>query len=230
MAKSARNPNLLVEFNKIAKRVAALERRSNVVTGSIPVVSDPYTAGFGLDLVTNQFSVDPTEITLDQWATPTSDIDMDGWKFTDVGAASNPGEVVIYEQIPDTLAVSRATSVETTASLANNANSTADFTLTKGYKIISVTADRACRVRLYATSTDRTADASRAIGTDPIGDHGVMLDLVIPASILTWRLTPQVHGNDLEGSPDGEIACIITNMSGATSTVQVTITYQETEQ
>lgn len=121
----------------------------------------------------------------------------------------------------------RASGSVTTASLASGASGSAALGLTPSYRLLKVSADKACRVRVYSGSAALAADASRAIGTDPTGDHGCMLDMVIPAADLDWVLTPQVDGSNLDAI-SGNIPINVTNMS-ATGTVAVTALYLPTE-
>lgn len=121
-----------------------------------------------------------------------------------------------------------------TSNLANNAS---DATITLGLepsaRAIMLEADRACRFRLYMTSADRTADAARAIGTDPTGDHGLLLEVVTTGAQVV-RLTPQV---DMSADPAGDLTrpfatsyyVSVTNLSGATHVVNLTLTYIPTE-
>src|SRR5206468_8981843 len=79
-----------------------------------------------------------------------------------------------------------------TASLAASASENDSVTIFKGSVGLSVTTNRAARVRAYSTSAHRTADAARAAGTDPTGNHGCLLDVVTTGSILTIDLAPLV--------------------------------------
>jgi hypothetical protein len=124
---------------------------------------------------------------------------------------------------------SRTDGIETTGSLADDATENLTFDLAKSFRILQVETDVAARVRLYATPGDRTADAARPIGTDPTGDHGVILDHVTTPGDLEWRMSPTVDGSSMEATPVAGIAAAITNLSGATDTVQVTLTYVPTE-
>jgi hypothetical protein len=119
---------------------------------------------------------------------------------------------------------SRADVVKTTASLADAAVETGTVALGKSFMLLRVMADRACRVRLYTTAQHRTDDASRPIGTDPTGEHGVILDANLVAGNLTLDLAPLALGTCLESSVSVDIPYAIQNKSGATSTVQVTFT------
>lgn len=117
----------------------------------------------------------------------------------------------------------------TTGSLANNASENDDEAMAKACQAYSITTDRAARVRAYSTSAHRTADAARAAGTDPTGNHGCLLDVVLVAGTLTIDFSPLVNLVNLDGTPATTIYFAVTNTSGSTSTVQVTITYRKSE-
>lgn len=121
----------------------------------------------------------------------------------------------------------RTTATVTTASLSNNATETNTLTLKPGYRLIKIETDVAARVRVYDSTTSRTADASRAVGTDPTGAHGVILDFVTTPSTLSWWLSPVVDGYTADATDTVPVA--ITNLSGATDTVTVTLTWVRSE-
>jgi len=110
----------------------------------------------------------------------------------------------------------------TTTSLANGAYEASTFTLSSAqvHEALKVTTDRAARVRLYASTTQRDADVARAVGTDPTGDHGLLLEANF-ASATSAIVT--VGSRLFEASAFGAVPCTITNSSGSTSTVAVTI-------
>ena len=123
--------------------------------------------------------------------------------------------------------VSRTTSEVTTSSLANNAYEETTVTLKPGYRLLKVETDVAARVRVYDSTASRTADAARAIGTDPSGVHGVVLDLVTTPSVLAWWLSPVVDGYTVDATDTVPLS--ITNLSGSTDTVTVTFTWVRSE-
>ena len=123
---------------------------------------------------------------------------------------------------------SRATKSGTTASLANAAEGDLDITGFKAYALLTITTDRAARVRLYVTAATRTADASRAEGVDPTSDAGVIAE-VITTGAETVIISPGAYGFNLESSPTTTIPCRVTNKSGGTATVQVTLNVLQLE-
>ena len=123
--------------------------------------------------------------------------------------------------------VARATADVTTASLSNNATENTTITLKPGYRLLKVETDIPARVRIYDSTDKRTADASRGIGTDPTGVHGVILDLVTTEANLSWWLSPVVDGYTSDATDTVPLA--ITNLSGSTDTVTVTVTWVRSE-
>jgi hypothetical protein len=87
-----------------------------------------------------------------------------------------------------------------------------------------VQADRACRVRLYDTTTHRDADAARATGTLPTTtspNHGCFLEIVF-----TGAGTQIVTAGASGFVPSGvAVPITVTNLSGSTSTVALTFTF-----
>lgn len=124
---------------------------------------------------------------------------------------------------------SRGTVSVISASLAGNAEWTGTIPLGKSYRMISILTDRPCRVRIYSTAAKRIADASRPIGTDPTGTHGVLLEYVSISDTLGGPLSPIVDGSNLETTPTINASISIQNLSGATSTVRVDIVRFVTE-
>jgi len=125
-------------------------------------------------------------------------------------------------------ASSRSTATGTTGSLADAAEADLDITGFKSYMLLTVTTDRAARVRLYTTGAASTADASTAAGTDPTSDAGVIAE-VITTGAQTVTISPGALGFNLEGTPTTNIPTRVTNKSGGTSTVQVTLNILQLE-
>lgn len=114
------------------------------------------------------------------------------------------------------------TAAITSSSLANLATQKTTVTIDQAYRVLKVQTDRAARVRLYTTTTARDADESRAAGTDPADNAGVLMDVVTTGDMLTISLSPVVDGWLASGT---SVPISITNRSGSTSTVVVTLTY-----
>ena len=117
---------------------------------------------------------------------------------------------------------SRIIRTNQTSSLADGAEEDLDITGFKAYALMAITTDKAARVRLYVKAASRTADAARAEGVDPTSDAGLIAE-VITTGAETVIISPGAHGFNLETSVTTNIPCRVTNKSGSTDTVQVSL-------
>lgn len=101
--------------------------------------------------------------------------------------------------------------------------------LTPSYRILAVQSDYPARVRLYTTSAKRSADVNRAIGTDPTGDHGLMMEVVTATGLLSLNLSPTVDGFNGDTPSSDLIYYNVTNLSGTPRMIKVTLTWLQTE-
>lgn len=124
---------------------------------------------------------------------------------------------------------SRGTVVfNTSGSHANGATENDTGVGFKTYALLKIATDRAAWVRVYSTVAARTADAGRVRTTDPTPDAGVIAE-VITTGAETVAFTPGVIGFNNETSPTTDIQIAVTNDSGSTSAVQVTLTLLQLE-
>jgi hypothetical protein len=118
----------------------------------------------------------------------------------------------------------RATASYTTASIANNAVQKGTVNMAASFDLFEITADRACRVRLYKTTAQRDADETRPTGTLPTdtdADHGCFLEVVFPAAD-TFTIANGARGY----LPSGvAVPITVTNLSGSAAAVDVDILY-----
>ena len=124
--------------------------------------------------------------------------------------------------------VSRTAVSETTASLANGATGDISIVGAKGYILYKIQTSVAAWVRIYTTTAARTADSSRAEGVDPLPGAGVIAE-VITTGAATIIMSPGVFGFNDEAIPTTSIALAVTNKSGSTSVVTVTLTILQVE-
>lgn len=124
--------------------------------------------------------------------------------------------------------VSRTAVSETTASLANGATGNISVVGAKGYVLYKIETSVAAWVRIYTTTAARTADSSRAEGVDPLPGAGVIAE-VITTGAATILMSPGVFGFNDEAIPTTAIALAVTNKSGSTSVVTVTLTILQVE-
>ena len=138
------------------------------------------------------------------------------------------GTVALLSDISAGGLPTRSTKTGNTNSLADAAEADLDITGFKAYALLAITTDRAARVRLYVSAATRTADASRAEGVDPTSDAGLIAE-VITTGAETVIISPGAYGFNLESSPTTTIPCRVTNKSGGTATVQVTLNVLQLE-
>jgi hypothetical protein len=114
--------------------------------------------------------------------------------------------------------------VKTTGSLADDASEASTFTLSAAeiHHGLEISTSVPARVRFYSTIAQRDADLARAVGAPLVGNHGLLLETRLLAGDLSRILAPAAT---LFNATDfGAIPVTITNESGATSAVTVTLT------
>tara|TARA_B110000977_G_scaffold69625_1_gene94578 strand:- start:4849 stop:5697 length:849 start_codon:yes stop_codon:yes gene_type:complete len=116
----------------------------------------------------------------------------------------------------------------TTASLANNASGNIDIVGFKSYALLSIITNKAAWVRIYTSTAARAADASRSQSTDPAPDAGVIAE-VITTGAQTVLVSPGVIGYNMESTPTTAVPCAVTNLSGSTGTVFVSLNILQLE-
>lgn len=119
-----------------------------------------------------------------------------------------------------------------TASIDNLETENGYVVLASTFRLIRIAANADCRVRLYATTAARTADAARAFEYPAADGAGVIADFMIDVAA-PIIVTPQITGSNLEaGDPltlNNQIYYAIENRSGSAASVQVVFTYQPLE-
>lgn len=118
----------------------------------------------------------------------------------------------------------RTTTDLTTGVLASSAQETGTVSLAPGWQVRYLTADRSCRIRLYTDAASRAADQSRAMGVDPTGNIGLLLDVYMASSGTIQAIAP---GYTADASAN--VPYTIDNLSGASSAVDITFGWIRTE-
>lgn len=85
----------------------------------------------------------------------------------------------------------RSSVTYTTASLAAGASEQGSATVPPSFTLYHLATDYPARVRLYLSSAYQSADLSRSVTQDPIGDHGCILEVVTAAGLLDLALSPE---------------------------------------
>lgn len=123
----------------------------------------------------------------------------------------------------------RAVTSVVTSSIDVDATWTGIVPLAPGYRLYRIATSHAARVRLYATAAQRAADVLRPVGSDPLGDHGLMFEYVTTAAALAAGLSPLVDGALMENVLTNDIPITITNLSQTARAITVTLTWARTE-
>lgn len=123
---------------------------------------------------------------------------------------------------------SRTTLSGTTASIANAATGNVDITGFKSYALYKIATSNAAWVRIYTDQASRAADSSRTESTDPGLNSGVIAE-VITTGANTIVLSPASIGFNNEPTPTTNIPIAVTNKSGSSGVITVTLTLIQTE-
>jgi hypothetical protein len=97
--------------------------------------------------------------------------------------------------------------------------------LGKHWLVKEISSDIPVRVRIYDSADHRTADATRAAGTDPVGDHGLLCEAVTTLTQLDIPFAPWAYGL----TPTNQAFVSVINSGAATGTPTVTIKTQMNE-
>ena len=124
---------------------------------------------------------------------------------------------------------SRTTKSGVTGNLIDGNMASVDITGFKGYALLAVYTSRAARVRIYTDDASRTADQNRAEGTDPTADAGVIAEVITTTANETVLISPGAFGFNNESTPTTTIPTMITNKSGSTQVITVTLTLLQLE-
>jgi len=136
--------------------------------------------------------------------------------------------------IPQTVVTddSRTTKAATTGSIAKDASADLSITGFKSYALLKVAIDNPAWVVLYTNDTTRTADDSRAEGTDPTPGSGVIAEvLTTTGGASTFVMSPGVIGWNDDGSPSTTIYAKVKNKrsTAGSNTITVTLTVLKLE-
>lgn len=111
------------------------------------------------------------------------------------------------------------------SSIAADATVNFDLSAAKTFVLYSIEVSGAAWVRLYIDTASRTADASRLRGNDPAPDAGVIAEVITTGSE-TVKFGPAVIGYCSTGNI---IPAAVTNDTGGTANIDVTITHLSLE-
>lgn len=123
---------------------------------------------------------------------------------------------------------SREAKSVTTTSIANNATENVNITGYKGYCLYKIQTSAAAWVRIYTDDASRTADAARSESVDPGTNAGVIAE-VITTGANTIVVAPGTIGFNNEATPTTTIPLAVTNKSGSSAAITVTLTVLQIE-
>ena len=98
----------------------------------------------------------------------------------------------------------------------------------KTFLVLKVVVSAYARVRLYATAAAATADVARLFTVPPAAgtQHEVIMDMQLDSvyGSLSFVMSPVTPGANMDTSPADTIYYNITNLSGTTAAITVTLT------
>ena len=155
-------------------------------------------------------------------------------ELTDVVITGTPtdGQVLKYDsgtsswvngQDLSSTIFTRQTVSGSTSSLADAATGPINIVGYKSYTLLKLETSAAAWVRIYVSEAARIADASRLEGVDPTPGSGVIAE-VITTGAETVLISPATIGFNNESPVTTNIPVRVTNKSGATASITVTLT------
>ena len=112
----------------------------------------------------------------------------------------------------------------TTVAIDNNATADLNIDGYKAYSLFAIETSEASWVRVYTTAESRTADANRSEGNDPGPGSGVIAEVRTFQVGEKVQITPGVIGFNYNAIPTTTIYLSVTNRSGASSPLSITVT------
>jgi hypothetical protein len=123
---------------------------------------------------------------------------------------------------------SRDTLIGSTGNINNDTVANVNINGYRGYMLYKIETSTAAWVRLYVSDAARTADAARTQGQDPLPGSGVVAE-VITTNTETVIIAPGVIGFNNESPVSNIIPIAVTNLSGGSADITVTLTAVELE-
>lgn len=190
---------------------------------NVTITTDTFT-----DSITINASGGGGEGSQNLWSTITGDSGFTTANTTTDNLTIAGGTGITSAVTGDTLTISsdigtRGTVAGTTSSIANNASTNLDITGHKGYFLYKIQTSAAAWVRIYSSASVRTSDSARSETSDPTPGSGVIAE-AITTGAQTVLITPFAGGFNDENPVTTTIPCAVTNKSGSTQTITVTLT------
>lgn len=112
-----------------------------------------------------------------------------------------------------------------TESIPPGVSSLFSLDLGKAWLVKSIATNGPARVRIYASDAQRLADASRAAGVAPTGDHGLLCEAVTTMTDLAVTFHPWAFGS----TPANAAYVAVTNTGTVATPITLTLTTQKNE-
>lgn len=124
----------------------------------------------------------------------------------------------------------RITSSTSTGSIGIGSTANVTFTGFKSYMLMKITTSDAAWVTLYTDTDSRTSDATRDETTDPSPGSGVIAEMSTNnIGITTQLITPAIVGFNNDLTPSTNIYGKISNKTGVSTNITVTLTLLQLE-
>ena len=117
----------------------------------------------------------------------------------------------------------------TTVTLTSGNTGTVNVSGYKTYVLSKVQTSHPAWVRIYSDGTSRTNDATRLEGYDPLPGSGVIAEVITTSGNLTQLITPGVVGFNNDVVTTSTVYMNVTNKSGLTAAVSVTLSLLQLE-
>jgi hypothetical protein len=116
-----------------------------------------------------------------------------------------------------------------TGTMANGSSYVGSFTAYKGYALYKIATNLGAWVRVYTSILSQTADANRAITSDPQPGAGVIAEVVALNPNTVTLMSPGTVGWNDESTPSNAIPITVQNISGGNANIAVTFTVLQLE-
>lgn len=118
----------------------------------------------------------------------------------------------------------------TTSSTAAGASVDLSITAFKSYNLLKIAIDHPAWVVLYVDAASRTADSSRAEGTDPTPGSGVIAEVITSqAGASTFLFSPGIFGWNNDSTPATTVYAKVKNKDSVSRDITVTLTVIQAE-
>jgi len=114
----------------------------------------------------------------------------------------------------------------TTAALNPNVMFLGSVAISKSFQLLGISANVACRIEIYGSQIDQLNDVSRQLDISPFPgtQQNLITDLALDSPPYQWSWQNRVGANS-ENPQNGTAYITVTNLSGASAAITVSLTY-----